>query len=265
MSDPRRTPPEDQIVLDEPARICLPVVDLTRGQGGPRDRQLLYGDPITILNRTSQHCLVRSDKDGYCGTVPTAATTNLKKATHRVTARSTHAYLKADIKSPDLVALSFGSALAALSETATFVETELGFVPRQHVHRTDALADDPAAVAEVFLGTPYLWGGNSYLGIDCSGLVQAACLACGIACPGDSDQQADELGDVLSDDAPLKRNDLIFWKDHVALVSDEHTLLHANAGHMATVFEPIKQALDRIERQGDGRPNLRKRLVFPEA
>ncbi|MEM9575502.1 MAG: NlpC/P60 family protein [Pseudomonadota bacterium] len=259
MSDPRSAPPKDLIVMAEAARIAEPVVDLTRGAGGPRDRQLLYGDPVTVLNRTDTHCLIRSEKDGYCGYVAAPSVAAPATATHKVTARATHAYHEATIKSPDLTTLSFGSRLAALSETATFIETDLGFIPRQHVHPVDTFATDPAVVAQLFLGTAYLWGGNSFKGIDCSGLVQAAFLACGLACPGDSDQQALDLGKALPDDARVERNDLIFWKGHVALVADSATLIHANAGHMATVSEPIDVALARIEAQGDGLPTGRRR------
>jgi cell wall-associated NlpC family hydrolase len=260
MSDPRDTPPADRIVLNEAARVAVPLVDLTRGPEGPRDRQLLYGDAVTILNRSATHCLIRAAKDGYCGTVPGASLASPRAPTHRVTARATHAYTAPDIKSPDRVRLCFGAQVTALSESATFIETDLGFIPRQHLHRAEVRAADPAAVAEIFLGTPYLWGGNSSLGIDCSGLVQAACLACGIACPGDSDQQAARLGTTLPDDAPLQRNDLIFWKGHVALVRGADLLIHANAGHMAVVHEPIDAAIERIRTQGDGLPTRRKRL-----
>lgn len=260
MIDPRISHSEDSIIVETTARIAAPVVDLTRGPNGSRDRQLLYGDPVTILNRTEAHCHIRSEKDGYCGTVKTEATTSSKTATHRVTARATHAYAAPDFKSPDHMTLSFGSHVAALSETATFIETELGFIPRQHVHPVDTLATDPAAVAEVFLGTAYLWGGNSFLGIDCSGLVQAACLACGIACPGDSAQQADQVGELLPADTILRRNDLVFWKGHVALVRDENTLIHANSGYMSTVLEPMEEAINRIEQQGDGLPTRHRRL-----
>ncbi len=258
--DPRLYPPEDQVSLDAPARIIAPVVDLPRGAGGPRDRQLVYGEAVTVLNRGAGHCLVRAAKDGYCGTVTAEALGPVSEATHRVTVRSTHAYAAPDIKSQDLLAMSFGSRLTALGETATFIETELGFVPRQHVHRACSEASDPAAVAEIFLGTPYLWGGNSFLGIDCSGLVQAACLACGIPCPGDSDMQLEALGEALAPDAALRRNDLLFWKGHVAIVTDAVTMLHTNAGYMSTVHEPIDEAIERISTQGDGLPVARKRL-----
>lgn len=261
MSDPRVSPDPSQVALSDPARIVVPVVDLTRGANGPRDRQLVYGDAVTVLSRQGTHCLVRAERDGYCGTVTASACGPTAQPTHKVTARATHAYVKPDIKSPDAVTLSFGSRVTALSETGTFIETALGFIPRQHLHRVEDFATDPAAIAALFLGTPYLWGGNSHLGIDCSGLVQAALLACGIPCPGDSDQQHRQLGKALAPDAPLMRNDLIFWKGHVALVTDGDTLIHANAGHMAVVHEPIEKAFDRIEAQGGGQPTERKRLA----
>lgn len=259
MTDRRLTPDPTQVTTHEPARICRPVVDLTRGIGGPRDRQLLYGDDVTILNRTERHALVRAAKDGYCGTVSLESVGPPGETTHIVTTRATHAYTEADFKSRDKALLSFGSHLTALSETATFIETELGFIPRQHVRASDAFATEPAAIAEIFLGTPYLWGGNSCLGIDCSGLVQAAWLACGLPCPGDSDLQATQLGAPLDESAPLRRNDLIFWKGHVALVLDDATLIHANAAHMLVVHEPIAAAFERIEQQGEGLPTGRKR------
>lgn len=260
MTDPRNTPDAALMDQETPAQIIVPVAELLRSPSGPRDRQLLYGDMVTVLHQGDGFSLLRAQKDGYCGWVADDALGPPVTATHQVTARATHAYARADFKSPDRLSLSFGSHLAALSETPTFIETVAGFVPRQHVHPVGAVATDPAAIAALFLGTPYLWGGNSYLGIDCSGLVQAACLACGIACPGDSDQQAETLGTPLGETATLRRNDLIFWKGHVAIVSDETTLIHANAGHMSTVYEPMSEALARIETQGDGPPLCRRRL-----
>ncbi len=262
MTDRRLTPNPALIESADPARICMPVVDLLRDPEGPRDRQLLYGDSVSILHRNTDCCLVRATKDGYCGWVPEKALAPCTVPTHQVTARATHAYRHADFKSANQYMLSFGSHLTAQSQTASFIETELGHVPRQHLRPIDAQATDPAAIAELFLGTPYLWGGNSCLGIDCSGLVQAALHACGFPCPGDSDQQENSLGETLEENAPLKRNDLIFWHGHVALVTDQNTLIHANAGHMAVVFEPVTAALERIEVQGDGRPTSRKRLPF---
>ena len=115
-------------------------------------------------------------------------------------------------------------------------------------------------MAQLHFGVPYLWGGNSIWGIDCSGLVQAAMLAVGKPCPGDSDQQEAALGDALMPDAALMRGDLVFWKGHVGMMVDADTMIHANAHHMAVAYEPIRSATLRVEAQGDGPVTARRRL-----
>jgi cell wall-associated NlpC family hydrolase len=259
MSDPRVTPEVE--TRHDPAQVILPVVDLLRRPGGRRDRQLLFGDSVTILNVSNTYCLIRAKKDGYCGYLPETALGPPSTPTHTVTAPATHAYSEASIKSPETMLLSFGSLLTATGDSAAFIETDAGHIPRQHLHQLPVTATDPVAIAEKFLGTPYLWGGNSRSGLDCSGLVQTACLACGIPCPGDSDQQEKTLGTPLNDPTALRRNDLIFWKGHVAFVAGPDSIIHANAGYMSTVYESLPDALARIEAAGDGRPTGYRRLI----
>ncbi len=110
---------------------------------------------------------------------------------------------------------------------------------------------DPADVAVRYLGAPYLWGGRESLGLDCSGLIQQALYACGRACPRDTDQQQ-ALGEPVEQPA-LWRNDLVFWRGHVGIMLDAHTLLHANAHHMMVAQEPLAEAIARIEAAGAGR------------
>ncbi|MFK7878669.1 NlpC/P60 family protein [Roseobacter sp.] len=263
MRDPRTTPDPDLVSVSDPKRVTVPVADLHRTPTGPRDRQLIYGDPVTVLQHDGNWRLIKSEKDGYCGYVMADVLGAPAIATHAVTARMTQAYAAPDIKSSDRVTLSFGSRLTAIAETPIFIETELGHIPRQHLHRTSDTATDPIAVASLFLGTPYLWGGNSGWGLDCSALVQWACHACNIPCPGDTDLQQAALGRNLPEGTPYARGDLIFWKGHVALVMDAGTMIHANAGHMAVTEEGIEAGIARILTQGDGPVTGHKRLPRP--
>lgn len=257
MSDPRQTPDPAQVRLSEAATVLVPVADLNRRPQGPRDRQLIFGEGVTILNRANGWCYVQAAKDGYCGYVSTAHVGAGPAPTHAISAPATHAYAEADFKSPDRMPLSFGSKIAVTEYADKFAKTSGGYIPTQHIRPLDIPAEDPAEIAALFLGSPYLWGGNSRWGIDCSGLVQAALIACGIACPGDSDQQH-SLGAPASGD--YQRNDLLFWKGHVALVVGSDTLIHANAGSMSTRYEGITATISRIQDAGDGPITAHRRL-----
>lgn len=277
MADRRRTPVNERVaaahlhdVPDGPeraegtsARIGIPVADLLRAPDGARDRQLVYGEPVTVYEDREGWSFLQAAKDSYVGYVPSNALSSPFEATHWVSAPATHAYSADDFKSPETHALSHGSRVQVLGSDGQlpgrFLETNFGFIPARHLSPLGAHTDDPVAVAELFLGTPYLWGGNSFFGIDCSGLVQAALLACGTACPGDSDMQEAELGEPAAT-TDYQRGDLLFWKGHVALVQDAKTLIHANAHDMAVAIESIEGAIERIQTQGDGPVTAHKRL-----
>lgn len=234
------------------ARVTTPLADLHRSPNGPRDRQVLYGETMQIHEDRNGWCYVQTDKDGYRGYVRKTALGPTLTATHWISAPSTHIYTAADLKSPDLMALSHGCRITVTSQTDDFAEIPDGFVPNGHITPVAGTFDDPLDIAALFLGVPYLWGGNSRFGIDCSGLVQAAFLACGRACPGDSGQQEQAFGPALSPNIPPRRGDLLFWKGHVALVHDPDTILHANAHRMAVNYEPLAAAQKRIIAAGDG-------------
>lgn len=237
-----------------------PVVDLLRAPGGRRERQLVSGQGVMLYEEADGWAFVQADADGYVGYLQSTALRAPVAATHRVSARSTHVYSSPDFKAPEVGPLSFGSLLEISATEGRFLKAAQGYVPRAHLAPLSGSSRDPVEVAELFLGTPYLWGGNSGFGIDCSGLVQAACRACGIPCPGDSDMQEAELGTRLSVGAAPVRGDLLFWKGHVGWVADKDTLLHANVHHMAVAREDLTLAIARIEGQGDGPVTSHKRL-----
>lgn len=249
----------DRYVAGEPRRVAVPVADLDGSPGGTRDRQLLWGEAVTVYEIRDGTAFVEAARDGYVGYVAEVSLAGPRVPTHRVAVPATHLYRDDDMKSPDLRHLGFGALVTVEAEGRRFWETPEGYIPKPHLRPLDRPFADPAAVAQLHFGVPYLWGGNSVLGIDCSGLVQAALLACGIPCPGDSDLQQNLGGEIPGRD-PLRRGDLLFWKGHVAMAVDEATMIHANAHHMAVAYEGIEPGVLRIRAQGDGEVLARRRL-----
>jgi cell wall-associated NlpC family hydrolase len=201
--------------------------------------------------------------DGYVGWLAESA---LKPAgpqpTHKVTAPRTLVFPGPSIKLPPLEALPFGAQLIVVETKEQMAITPArGYVPAVHLAPVKQYERDFVAVAERFVGTPYLWGGKTVLGLDCSGLVQVALAACGIASPRDSDMQEEALGAKVTVASGLddpQRGDLLFWKEHVAVVRDRNSLIHANAFHMAVAIEPIAEAVGRIRAGGTEISSIRR-------
>lgn len=251
-----------RLVAGEACRIGVALADICDAPAGKRERQVLYGGQFLVLEQRGGWAFGIAGRDGYVGYLPEAALIADQPASHWVSAPATHLYATPDIKQPEAVGVSLGARLGVVAEVdQRFVQTDLGlFALNAHLSPLGQWAGDPVAVALLFLGTPYLWGGNSRHGLDCSGLVQAAHLACGIACPGDSDQQQAALGVALPEHEPLRRGDLLFWADHVALCISETDLLHAVGFHMQVLVEPIATVVARNLALGAGPVTGRRRL-----
>jgi cell wall-associated NlpC family hydrolase len=228
----------------------------------PLDTEALKGERVTIYDANGEGwAWGQLAADGYVGWLPENALAPPGAApTHKVTALRTLVFPGPSIKVPPLEALPLGARLAIARIEDRMAVTQSGaYVSALHLAPIGEYETDFVAVAERFLGAPYLWGGKTALGLDCSGLVQVALTACGVSCPRDSDMQEAALGTAVAADlSALKRGDLIFWKGHVAIVRDRETLLHANAFHMAVAIEPIAEAVARIHNAGSEITNVRR-------
>jgi cell wall-associated NlpC family hydrolase len=230
----------------------------------PLDTEALRGERVTIYEEDGEGwCWGQLLSDGYVGWLPQQALAPPgPDPTHRVAALRTFVFPGPSIKRPPVTALSLGSRVAVARVDRGFAWLAAGgCVPAQHLAPADTSEPDFVSVAERFVGVPYLWGGKTSLGLDCSGLVQVSLNAAGIACPRDSDMQERAPGAPLGtgEATAFQRGDLIFWKGHVAIVRDADTLVHANAFHMAVVIEPIAEAVRRIAAAGSVVTSARRR------
>jgi cell wall-associated NlpC family hydrolase len=234
------------------------------------DSEALMGERVRVFEDTMEGwAWAQLETDGYVGYIASEALGAVEPTpTHRVTAVRTFLYPAADMKFPPLAALSLGSQLTFTDEAETrgmryfLLANGQGAVVASHVQPIgEALEPDYVAVAERFLNAPYLWGGRTSLGIDCSGLVQLSLAATGIAAPRDSDQQAASLGQALAGGPgdELRRGDLVFWPGHVGMLQDSATLLHASGSAMQVVSEPLAPAIERIAKTS-GMPSAIRRL-----
>jgi cell wall-associated NlpC family hydrolase len=230
----------------------------------PLETEALHGESVTIYDEQDGWAWAQLERDQYVGYLPGAALGAPSAPTHRVAALRTHAYPGPAIKLPPRMALSLGAQLKIVDREGDFAVSDDGlYIWSRCLAKLSAREPDAVAVAKLFLETPYLWGGRTSEGIDCSGLVQTALTAAGVASPRDSDMQEAVLGEPVAIDdpeAPLARGDLVFWKGHVGIMRDPVTLLHANGWHMKTVSEPLAEARDRIAANAGGKVTSVRRL-----
>lgn len=226
------------------------------------DTQLLFGEDVIVYDVEEGWAWGQALRDRYVGYMPADSLVAATGApTHEVTAPRTFLYPAANMKLPALGALPMGAQVETRALQGDFAQLASGlFVFAAHLAEPSARQSDFVAVAEMFAGAPYLWGGKTYLGLDCSGLVQISLQAAGFSSPRDTDMQQAELGEALAPDAPLQRGDLVFWKGHVAIMQDAGRMLHASGHHMQVVSEDFAQARARILEKSHGDMVAMRRL-----
>ncbi|PZQ55635.1 MAG: hydrolase Nlp/P60 [Phenylobacterium zucineum] len=273
--DPRITPRRDgiaarslegvleaEVYLDPKAMTCMAAATPLRA--GPdanaeQQDQVLFGERFEVLEEEGAWVFGQAARDGYVGFVEAASLAPVgPMPTHRVSALRTYAFAEASIKSRALGPYSINSLVTVEAVEGRLAKvTGAGWMAADHLSPIGAFEDDWTAVAERFVGAPYLWGGRESLGLDCSGLIQQALFACGRACPRDTDQQQAVGAPIAAGD--FGRGDLVFWKGHVALGVGDGRIVHANGHHMMTVVEPLAEAIARIRDAGVGEPTAYRR------
>lgn len=275
--DPRLTPLRDgvasralegaleaEVYLDPRPMVCAAPAAGIRAAADPGAEQvdqLLFGEIFEVVeDEAGGFVWGQARRDGYVGFVEAASLAPMGPApTHRIAAIRTYAFAQPSIKSRALGPLSINSLVTVEAEEGRLRKVAgSGWIAAGHLAPVGAFETDPAAVAERFLGAPYLWGGRESLGLDCSGLVQQSLFACGKACPRDTDQQQ-ALGRAIARQ-DFARGDLVFWKGHVAIGLDAQRIIHANAHHMMVAIEPLDEAITRIVAAGSGEPTAFRRI-----
>lgn len=242
----------ERYVEGEGASIAVPVADLRPAPDMARgiDTQLLFGEPVRVFERQSGWAWVQAEEDGYVGYLPESQLAPLTAPTHWISVTRTFVYPEAELRKVPLHALSLGSRVTVTGEAETrgtryFLLSTGGAIIAKHcVPIGEEVHADYVAIAAEFLNTPYLWGGRSGFGIDCSGLVQLSMMMAGMKAPRDSDMLA-SFGREIPQEA-LRRGDLVFWKGHVGIMEDTQTMLHANGHTMTVARENLKAAIERI-------------------
>lgn len=258
-----------EVYLDPTVRVCvMPATGIHRSpdQRSEQMDQLLFGETFEVIEEEAGGFVWgQARRDGYVGFVRAHALAPPgAEPTHRICALRTYAFAEASIKSRAGGPYPMNALVAVEAQEGRLAKVAgAGWMAAEHLGPVGLFETAPdgvpwAAVAERFLAAPYLWGGRESLGLDCSGLVQQALFACGIACPRDADQQA-ELGREISRDE-FGRGDLVFWKGHVAIGLDADRIVHANGHHMMVAIEPLETALTRIEAAGSGKATAFRRL-----
>ena len=210
-----------------------------------QDSELLYGETFTVYDRADGWAWGQAANDLYVGYVREDSLTAPFAAEARVTALLAPVFAAADLKTAVQDLLPLNAVVPVKARQGEYVQIGEGRWLHQR-HLAPLAEKDFVAVAERFVGVPYVWGGKTSDGLDCSGLVQTALQAVGKAAPRDTDMMEKALGEPVAL-SQVRRGDLVFWKSHMGVMLDETRLLHANAFHMLVVIEPVADAIARIE------------------
>ncbi|HML09814.1 MAG TPA: NlpC/P60 family protein [Stellaceae bacterium] len=242
-------------VEGRPARVAiglLPVRHEPRPES-PLDTFFHFGEVVRVFDEADGYAWCQAARDSYVGYVDAAALDPGEgpAATHYIASLGAYRYAESDLRSPVIDFLPRHAAVAVAQagfqcRGAAYVRLDGGgFLPESCLATAPPRSADLAAAASLYLGCPYLWAGRSFLGLDCSGLVQEAFRDLGIAAPRDTDMQRETIGKriAIARLADLRRNDLIYIPGHVMICAGKGIVIHASGGEMTVRRESLAPLL----------------------
>ncbi len=239
---------------DTNSQVIVPLCDL-KNKPNPNaalETQILYGERVKVIKHFKEWSYCKSLEDNYEGWL---VTKNLDKCTnlnYKVLKPISHLYSEPNIKSKIISFLYFNSKINVLSKTKNWCsilyDKKETFIFRKHIVDINKTYKDWVRLLVMFENTPYLWGGKSVNGIDCSGLVQLSLNFCGIQFPRNANEQCNEnmYPNIKID--KIKKGCLIFWDGHVGVGLNQKDIIHSNAFHLSVKIENFKKASDRIKK-----------------
>lgn len=250
-----------------PRRVIAPSAHVQCGPDAKAQMtsELLFGEAFTVYESDGVWAWGQAEADNYVGWVQDTALGDAgAEPGHRVGVLRTPLFDWPDLKAPVTGFLHRNALVHVQAQDDHYADTGQGWVHVPHLRILDTGEADPVAVALQYMGAPYVWGGKTSLGLDCSALVQMAHRACGSDLPRDSvdqEQAVKEQVPVTDDLRGLQRGDLVFWKGHVGMMEDADMFLHANAHHMMVAHEPLARAVARIQKTAGPITSIRRPVI----
>ncbi len=252
---------------DNLKQIATPIASLRKDMSNSSEleTQCLFGEKVFIKSSKKNWLLCKTLNDSYQGWIEKKNVDIITLSSHKIINLISNIYKKPDVKSEVITKLYFNSQVSINYFNETWSEihykNKIYYISSKHLAPIKEINKEWIDVAFSFLGAPYLWGGKTFIGIDCSGLVQLALSASGILVPRNTDEQAKNSHNRLKTVSKIERGCLIFWKGHVAIALKKNKLLHSNAYHMCVQTEPLNKALSRIKEKYGDITSIKKVLI----
>ena len=234
-------------------QVITPVSDLRKkpDKMSELETQCLLGENLILIEKKNDWGYCKCELDNYYGWINLSELGEIDSSNYKINTLLTHVYSEPDMKSNILYCLHFNSKVSIIKKYQNWSKVSIGkndgYIFNRHITKLSNVDNNFVRTSKLFLNTPYLWGGKTCLGIDCSGLVQIVLHSAGIYIPRNTSEQQSFTSERLIEKKKVEDFCLIFWKGHVAISIEKNKIIHSNAYHMSVIIEPLDEAITRIK------------------